>query len=101
MLSEFWKRFFFTFLMGEGFLVVVYLGTLPCIILVIGVQARMFHEIMAINQRERKERQLLRVQDAFFPLLQNSEQSERLVWEYSSPRLMVEALEPLLRYLEG
>jgi phosphatidate cytidylyltransferase len=57
-MNEFWKRFFFTFLMGFLFLYIIYLGTLPCIAFTLLVQARMFHEILSINQRERKEKQL-------------------------------------------
>eukprot|EP00760_Papus_ankaliazontas_P038808 PhM_4_TR9328/c0_g1_i1/m.20865/K00981/E2.7.7.41, CDS1, CDS2, cdsA; phosphatidate cytidylyltransferase len=87
MASEFWKRLCFTFLMGESFLALIYGGVVPCLVLVLVVQARMFHEILAISQRERKEQRLpyfrylpwyfLTITMSFFTLMNLRPQLER------------------------
>lgn len=56
--SEFLNRLFYTLLMAYVFLALIAAGAEICIPLVLGILMMMFREVLRINQKERKDRQM-------------------------------------------
>lgn len=56
--SDFLNRFVFSLLMAYGFLAIIAAGAAVCIPIVLSVLVMMFREVLRINQKERKDRQL-------------------------------------------